>query len=321
MKPSWREIQRKNFTRVGELLDFLEIEQKDHAHFTLRPTFALNLPQRLAKKIKKNSLTDPILLQFLPLAEEEKKVEGFGCDPVGDGAALQSSKLLKKYETRALLVTTSACAMNCRFCFRRHFDYASVSGYEKELELIRNDKTLKEVILSGGDPLSLSDETLKALLNGIAEIPHIQLVRFHTRFPIGIPERIDESFLEILSNTKVQIIFVTHINHPLEVDKDVIIALKKILKLGIPVLNHSVLLKGVNDDIDTLQKLYLMLISIGVLPYYLNQLDRVEGAAHFEVNENKGRELMKALQEKLPGYAVPKYIREVAGEKSKTLLI
>lgn len=321
MKQTWREIQRKNFTRLNDLLDYLEFDQSSRAHFSKTPAFPLNLPLRLAQKIEKNTLSDPILRQFVPLIEEEKQVAGFVVDSVGDCGARREDKLLQKYSSRALLVTTAACAMNCRFCFRQHFDYSQNRGFEKELEQIAKDENLKEVILSGGDPLSLSDEVLKTLLNNLSEIPHIQLIRFHTRFPIGIPERIDDSFLSALSEVRPQVIFVSHINHPREVDEDVIEALKKVQKLGIPLLNHSVLLKGVNDNVETLRELFLKLISNAVMPYYLNQLDRVQGAAHFEVDEMRGKELVRQLQERLPGYGVPKYIREIAGQKSKTLLL
>ncbi|MFI5333617.1 MAG: KamA family radical SAM protein, partial [Chlamydiales bacterium] len=224
-----------------------------------------------------------------------------------------------KYEGRALLLTTAACAMNCRFCFRRNFDYQeNESFFEQELQAIEKNTSLSEIILSGGDPLSLSDEKLDALLEKLAKIPHLKRLRFHTRFPIGIPERIDTSFLDLLKRSHLQIFFVIHCNHPNELDEDIFAALKEIQKLGIPVLNQNVLLKGVNDDAKTLETLMRTLADHGILPYYLNQLDRVQGAAHFEVEEKKGQALMAEIARSLSGYTVPHYVREIPGNAQKT---
>lgn len=192
--------------------------------------------------------------------------------------------------------------------------------YEKELEYLRNNSSLREVILSGGDPLSLSDNSLKSLLKAINCIPHIDRIRFHTRFPIGIPERIDNSFLETLQSSKKQIIFILHINHHQELDDAIFEAIKKIQSLGIPTLNQSVLLKGVNDNVETLSQLYWKLTSKGVIPYYLHQLDRVEGSSHFEVEKAKGVMLIQQLQNTLPGYAIPRYVEEIPGSLSKTII-
>ena len=191
---------------------------------------------------------------------------------------------------------------------------------KKELQLIAQDPSIREVILSGGDPLSLTDHALENLLTGLAAIPHLKMVRFHTRFPVGIPERIDDSLLRILNNCPLQIWFVLHSNHPMELDGDVFDAMNKLRKQGISILNQSVLLKGVNDNVETLKELCEKLVGHGIMPYYLHQLDRVQGAAHFEVDEEKGRALIRQLAAQLPGYAVPKYVREVAGQPSKTLL-
>lgn len=318
---SWRQIQRENFTSVRALSDFLELNGAERESLIERKDFPLNLPQRLAHKIIKKRIDDPILRQFVPLREELEKREPFIKDPVGDCQAALSAKYLKKYEGRALLITTGACAMHCRFCFRQKYDYVShKTGFSSELELIRKDTTLKEVILSGGDPLSLSNQTLKELIDNLGTIPHLKRVRFHTRFPIGIPERIDEEFLELLQASHLQIWFVIHCNHPQELDDDVIAALKRIQQLGIPVLNQGVLLKGVNDSIEILQLLCERLIDQGIFPYYLHQLDRVEGAAHFEVCQNKGRSLIEELHKRLAGYGIPKYVQEISGEPSKTLI-
>jgi len=211
--------------------------------------------------------------------------------------------------------------MHCRFCFRRHFPYeANHKQIDKELEIITNDPSIKEVILSGGDPLSLGNEALKNLLDALERIPHVKRVRFHTRFPIGIPERLEPELLKILDHRKYQIWMVIHCNHASELDDDIALALKNVLKLGIPVLNQSVLLKGVNDSVDALTTLCERLVNCGIVPYYLHQTDRVEGAHHFEVDEEYGLTLIEELQKRTSGYAVPKYVREIAGQPSKTPL-
>lgn len=321
MQSSWRSIQRQNFTDWKKLFNFLELGEEHFSKVLSRPRFILNLPLRLAEKIEKGNIDDPILKQFLPTIKEQVEAPGFLLDPVGDVNSRKESKLLQKYTGRALLVCTSACAMHCRYCFRQHYDYDSQDTlFEEELKLIRNDSSLSEIILSGGDPLSLSDDSLGRLIRNLSVISHVKRLRFHTRFPIGIPERLDDSFLKILEETSLQVFFIIHCNHPTELDESILSALKRVQKLGIPVLNQSVLLNGVNDDTATLKLLSERLIDNGILPYYLHQLDRVQGAAHFEVDEDKGNALIRELTSKLSGYGVPRYVREIAGEKSKTNL-
>lgn len=319
--PLWKQILRQNFTHVEKLADYLELTVEQRNQLLLRPNFSINLPLRLAQKIAKSDLNDPILKQFLPvIAENEISLE-YLSDPVGDSQCRKSEKLLHKYEGRVLLVCTSACAMHCRYCFRQNFDYdVSTKGYENELKIIAEDSTINEVILSGGDPLSLDNRLLEDLLSGLETIPHIVKVRFHTRFPIGIPERIDFDFLSLLKGSRLQFWFVIHANHPRELDDDVLAALKRIQCLGIPVLNQSVLLKGVNDQAEILIELSNKLVNHGISPYYLHQLDRVVGAARFEVSDDDGRKLISLMTAVLPGYAVPKYVREIHGMPSKTAL-
>jgi KamA family protein len=210
--------------------------------------------------------------------------------------------------------------MHCRYCFRQAFPYAAKTQYEEELALIAKDTSLHELILSGGDPLSLTDRDLKALLTSLDQMPHIQLIRFHTRFPIGIPERIDETFLSMLEECKTQIIFLIHTNHARELDADVLSALKKVQHCRIPILTQTVLLKGVNDSFEVLKELFLTCATAGIIPYYLHGLDQVEGTAHFEVDHETGRGLIHALRSHLPGYAVPRYVQEIPGKTEKTLL-
>lgn len=318
--PLWRRVQRNNFTRIEPLLDFLELQDDFRKKIFAQPRFVLNLPLRLARKIGKNTLDDPILRQFVPLIEEQIQTPGFYTDPVQDQNFQKTKKILHKYQGRALLITSSACAMHCRYCFRQNFPYETkVEGFDEEIRYIAEDPSLSELILSGGDPLSLSDETLGRLFTSLDPIPHLKRVRFHTRFPVGIPERIDDSFLKVLGSCSKQLFFIVHINHPLELDFDVLAALKKVAFLGIPVLNQSVLLKGVNDDKMTLLALSTVLVNNGIIPYYLHCLDPVEGAAHFETLE-KGPELIHYIQENLSGFGVPRLVREEPGHKSKTFL-
>lgn len=317
----WRQIQKDNFNQWKPLVEFLELDEENAREVLPKSNFPLNLPRRLADKIEKNNLDDPILRQFVPLRDEMVESAGFCTDPVGDGSAQKTSKLLHKYVGRALLLCTSSCAMHCRFCFRQKFPYETQQKlFTAELEAISQDCTLEEIILSGGDPLSLSDQVLGALLQDLSSITHVQRIRFHTRFPIGIPERIDESFLNILASVKAQIVFIVHVNHPRELDEEVVAALKKIQRLGIPVLNQAVLLKGVNDNLLTLKTLFETLVNIGVMPYYLHQLDQVQGSAHFKVDEELGLSLIEQLRTCLPGYAIPQYVWEIAGEPSKTVI-
>lgn len=317
----WRQIQRTNFTRIEPLLDFLKIGEEPRKKILSKPKFSLNLPVRLASKIEKNSLTDPIFKQFIPLTDELN--DSFGVlEPVQDQTFRQSPKLLKKYEGRALLLATGACAMHCRFCFRQNFPYETEEkDFQKELKLLELSPNISEIILSGGDPLSLSDSSLGSIFNALEKMPHIQRIRFHTRFPIGIPERIDESFLSLLQSSSKQIFFIIHCNHPKEIDNDVAKHLKKVQRLGIPVLNQSVLLSGVNDDEQTLLKLSKTLVNNGIVPYYLHLHDPVLGTGHFDVSKKRGLELIQFLKKNLSGYGIPQLVREEPGKTSKTFIV
>lgn len=319
--PLWKTILRKNFRKWEDLANYLELTDEQRAHLSKSPSFALNVPLRLAQKMQKGSIQDPLFKQFVPTVEELVVDPAFNKNPVGDTTFRKENKLLHKYIGRALILVSSACVMHCRYCFRQHFPYETEQkGFEKELDLIKNDETIHEVILSGGDPLSLSDEVLVNLLNNLAQISHVKRVRFHTRFPIGIPERIDDSFIKIIHNYPLQIYFVLHINHPNELDQDLFDHLKRLQKCGVILMNQAVLLRGVNDDAVTLQRLCELLVDNGILPYYLNQLDRVEGGVHFEVEEKFGLNLIREIAKTLPGYGVPKYIREIAGQPFKVPL-
>lgn len=315
----WREMQRTSFTQLKPLLDFLEIPLDQRKQF-VGSSFPINVPIRLAEKMEKRNPRDPLFLQFVPLRHELEVKSGFELDPIQDEQFRSSKRLLKKYKGRALLLATSACAMHCRYCFRQNFDYDKASDFSSELELIRCDESIHEVILSGGDPLSLSDEKLKELIDAIESIPHVTKLRFHSRFIVGIPQRVDDSFLSILENRRLQVYFILHINHPKELDCDVIHAVKRLRPVVAATMNQSVLLQGINDNFETQLELCESLVNSGIIPYYLHQLDKVEGAAHFEVSIERGHRIIQYLREHLPGYAVPKYVREIPHHTSKTPL-
>jgi L-lysine 2,3-aminomutase len=284
-------------------------------------SFPLFAPRPFVARMRRGDPSDPLLRQVLPVDAENFAAHSFTADPVGDRAAELRPGLIHKYQGRVLMVTTGACAVHCRYCFRRHFPYEeapkSLAAWEPAFEAIAEDETLHEAILSGGDPLSLIDPMLARLADRLAEIPHLRRLRVHTRLPIVIPQRVTDELLGWLCGTRLTPIVVVHANHPAEIDHSVAAALGQLVDAGIPVLNQAVLLRGVNDDIDVLTELSERLVNLRVIPYYLHQLDRVAGATHFEVPTERGREIVAQLQSRLPGYAVPRYVQEVAGEEHK----
>lgn len=289
---------------------------------TAAEEFPLLVPESYLARMVPGDPRDPLLLQVLPLDEELRPVPGFMPDAVGDGAAREAPGLLHKYAGRVLLIATGACAIHCRYCFRRHYPYGDeprrIDEWEPALAAIAADPTIHEVILSGGDPLVLTDARLAALIERLDGIAHLRRLRVHTRLPIVLPDRVTEELLDLLAGSRLQPVMVVHANHPREIAGDCAAALRRIVRAGIPTLNQAVLLKGINDSAAVQEKLCEALIDLGVLPYYLHQLDRVSGAAHFEVAPEAGLEIIAALRGRLPGYAVPRYVREVPGEASKT---
>ncbi len=267
---------------------------------------------------------DPLLRQVLPVAEEGEVPPGFTLDPVGDGAAALQPGLLQKYTGRVLMVVTGACAIHCRYCFRRNYPYASGAAtprsWEAALARIGVDPTIEEVILSGGDPLTLDDQLVGELVARLESIPHLRRLRIHTRLGIVLPSRITTELTELLTRSRLQVNVVHHANHEQEIDATVEAAVGRLQQAGCVQLNQSVLLRGVNDTLADQQRLCERLMAIGVLPYYLHQLDRVAGGAHFETTEQMGVQIIAGLRERLPGYMVPRLVREVAGAPHKVVL-
>ena len=321
----WQQSLRDAIRSPEELCDILQLPAEYCAAAKRASTqFNLFVPREYLAKIPPGQPEHPLLKQVLPLAEEELTVAGFSRDPVGDREALITSGLLQKYASRALLVVTGVCAVHCRYCFRRYYPYDSVPKGEENwkpvLEKIAEDSTIDEVILSGGDPWMLVDSRLQSLTDQIAQIPHVRRLRIHTRLPVMIPSRVTDTLLRSLTGTRLTPFVVVHINHPLEIDTQVVVALNKLIDSGAVVLNQAVLLRGVNDSVDTLESLCRDLVNLRVTPYYIHQLDRVEGSGHFEVSDARAMEIISELRSRLPGYAVPRLVRERPGGANKEVL-
>jgi len=288
-------------------------------------SFAVFVPLEYLARIRPRDPHDPLLRQVWPAREEGVEVAGFSTDPVGEVGQSRSAaghlRVLSKYSGRALLIAHQACGIHCRYCFRRHFPYSVASQLDPRMDdairSIEGDDSIEEVILSGGDPLVINDPPLKELVDRICRIPHVRRLRIHSRMPIVIPQRVNKALLDLLRNAGRTVWMVVHCNHPQELDPQTLAALARLVDAGIPVLNQAVLLSGVNDSIDVLEGLCKKLIDHRVQPYYLHQLDRVAGGAHFEVPQERGRELIAQLRARLSGFGVPIYVREVAGETSK----
>ena len=288
--------------------------------------FSTFAPRPFVDRMRVGDVHDPLLRQVLPMAvESERSVSGYGDDPVADQQFQVAPGVIQKYHGRALMIAAGACAVHCRYCFRRHFPYSeaprSAELWQPALERLGEDSSLTELILSGGDPLTLRDATFAELLDRIDRtVPQLRRLRLHTRLPIVIPDRVTRQLVTTLAGRRTQVVVVLHANHAQELDASVAAAVGELRQAGVLLFNQAVLLRGVNDSADALVALSETLIDSGVAPYYLNQLDRVSGAAHFEVPVSEGLQLMQSLESRLPGYAVPRYVRDVPGSVSKQRL-
>ncbi|MFP4162514.1 MAG: KamA family radical SAM protein [Chitinispirillaceae bacterium] len=315
---------RDQFINLDEFLEFLNLDKRNAPYHVLEsPHFPFSVSFSYVQKIRKRDWFDPLLLQVVPREEERKTLAGYSEDAVGDLPSMTSPGLLHKYRSRALLMLTLSCAGHCRFCFRRSFPPFSLKdNLPQALEYLGEHPEISEVVLSGGEPLCLSNMELQRLLDSLEETPHIQTIRFHTRALVTMPSRFDDEFMDILDKVQERrkCVFVSHINHPQELDRLSIQTAGRLFSMGVLQLSQTVLLKGVNDCADVLERLFSSLVQMNIVPYYLHQLDRVNGTAHFEVDSESGLKLMRELRVRLPGYAVPRFVKEVAGKAYKVPL-
>ena len=320
--PPWQKELARVVTAPGELLALLGLggEWLAAAEAAAR-SFPLRVPRGFVARMRHGDPHDPLLRQVLPLAAELELSPGFCTDPVGDHAALQAPGVLHKYQGRVLLTATGVCAVHCRYCFRRHFPYAeanaSADGWRDALDVIGADSSITEVILSGGDPLTLSDRRLADFVQQLAHLPHVTRLRLHSRLPVVLPERVTTALCDAIADTRLRVVMVLHANHAQEIGTSVRKACAHLTERGFLLLNQSVLLRGVNDSVETLVELSEALFAIKVLPYYLHQLDRVQGAAHFQVTDATALALHAGMNACLPGYLVPRLVREISGAPGK----
>ena len=321
----WQQLWREAVRDPRELLELVGLPGlAGRVSESAMAQFPLRVPRGFVARIRPGDPHDPLLRQVLPLDDEDRVVPGFGLDAVGDREARGGTGVIHKYEGRALLVATGSCAVHCRYCFRRHFPYgeetAAANHWRDALDYLAADPSIQEVLLSGGDPLSLATPKLAEFTDALARMPTVRRLRLHTRLPVVLPERVDAELLGWLAALPQQVVVVIHANHANEIDAPVAAALEALRRSGATLLNQAVLLRGVNDQVESLAALSERLFEAGVLPYYLHQLDRVAGTAHFEVADDEARRLHAALSARLPGYLVPRLVREIAGAPAKTPL-
>jgi EF-P beta-lysylation protein EpmB len=319
--PEWQTELATAVSSLDTLFDLLQIDAAQRRNSAIDADFPLRVPHSFIARMEKGNIHDPLLRQILPLQAESEHAPGFLADPLLEQQAMAAPGLLHKYSRRALLTVTGACAVHCRYCFRRHFPYTAANPlavhWEEALNYLHNHNEITEIILSGGDPLVLPDARLSEVARQLAALPHIGSLRLHTRLPIVLPSRVDSQLIEWISDFPGRLVIVVHCNHPNEIDAGVQRALQRLSRAGVMLLNQSVLLQGVNDAAETLIRLGESLFAAGVLPYYLHLLDRVQGAAHFEVNAARAARLMEAVHATLPGYLVPRLVRDIPGYPGK----
>ncbi|WP_444997322.1 EF-P beta-lysylation protein EpmB [Aliikangiella sp. IMCC44359] len=321
---SWKNLLKTAISDPFELLETLNLSSKSLDYpVTAQTRFSMRVPKPYIDKMKPGDPNDPLLLQVLTQAAENLDIQGYTEDPLKENAN-QTPGLLHKYYGRVLLILSSACAVNCRYCFRRHFPYqdqmANGTQLAKSLDYISNTQSISEVILSGGDPLMVSDSVLLELVKKLDNIPHVKRLRIHTRLPVVIPQRITPKLCQTLNLSRLDISMVLHINHANEIDPLLCQQLQLLKNKGVQLLNQSVLLKGVNDSAVSLIELSESLFSAGILPYYLHLLDKVAGAAHFDIPRSTATQIIEQVRKKLPGYLVPRLAVEIAGEASKKII-
>jgi EF-P beta-lysylation protein EpmB len=317
---SWQKKLVQGFSSAKELLTYLELPFEDAS--LAEQQFSSRVPLSFAQRMQKGNPKDPLLLQVLAVTQELDEPQGYVADPLEERSSNPLKGLIHKYHGRVLLTLTGICAVNCRYCFRRHFPYQDNNpgrtGWDDVMEYIKKDPSITEVILSGGDPLLASNLVLEELIAAIERIAHVHTLRIHTRIPIVFPERIDSDLVSMLARSRLNKVIVLHCNHAQELDAHVGQVCGLLHQAGCHLLNQSVLLAGINDDPQTLAALSHALFAYGILPYYLHLLDKVKGAAHFDLPLEQAQDLYKQLQTLLPGYLVPRLAREEPGQLNKT---
>lgn len=321
----WQQALIDAITDPKELLQQLELDNELlPAAIKASAAFPLKVTRSFLARMQKGNAHDPLLLQVLPLGSELEQKPGYSRDPLDEKTFNKIPGLLHKYQGRVLLTLTGSCGINCRFCFRRHFAYEEnnpgSAGWLKAMDYIAQDDSITEVILSGGDPLVAIDQTFKFFSERLSLIPHVKRLRIHSRMPIVLPQRVTDEWLSAVLSSSYKTILVVHCNHPNEINSEVLAAMTKLADAGVLLLNQSVLLKGINDEVNTLVALSEALFASGIQPYYLHLLDKVEGAAHFDVFYTKAKELHKEMSERLPGYLLPRLVCEQPGAKAKILV-
>ena len=322
---SWQRELARSFSNLNELFQYLDLGPSAlNPEYNPVTGFPMKVTRSFASRIKKGDINDPLLRQVLPINKESLSQPGFVKNPVGDLEAITVPGVLHKYKRRILLIVSGGCAIHCRYCFRRNFPYseAQLSKQRKAraLDYIKHHQDITEIILSGGDPLLVSDPHLGELINDISAIPHIRRLRIHTRLPCVLPSRINAELINVLTRSRLKVVVVIHINHPNEIDSDVRHAISILKQADIPVLNQSVMLRGINDDPDILTALFETLFDAGVVPYYMHRLDKAKGTQHFEVSTEKCRILRDTVRKILPGYLVPQFVREQSKIPYKVLI-
>ena len=322
MESSWQRCLREAFRDPKALADHLAIAMEDLPPLPTLATFPFLVPRPFADRMRIGDPTDPLLRQVWPDLSESISAAGERDDPVGDIAATLEPGLLRKYHARALVVATGACAVHCRYCFRQNFPYqeSPPADWARHLARLHMETDLRECILSGGDPLTLTDSVLRSRIEDLDSVPHLRTLRIHTRLPIVLPDRVTPQLCQTLSRTRLRVVMVLHANHPSEIDNSVAAALNPLREAGVQLLNQSVLLAGVNDQASILEELSLRLWECGILPYYLHALDPVRGSSRYSVPDPRAIALCAELRARLPGYLVPRLVREIQGADSKTPL-
>jgi len=319
---SWKKELANVVTDPKILLEMLDIDPKTYQeHFSARELFPVRVPRPFINLMEKGNIADPLLQQVMPLKSEFTLSENYFTDPLEEHDTVAEG-LLHKYKHRVLMIVKAGCAINCRYCFRRHFPYVDNSPnkarWKSALTYIAEHTEINEVIFSGGDPLMASDEHLLWLMTALEQIPHVKRLRIHSRLPVVIPQRITKTLVDGLTKTRLKSTIVFHINHPNEIDDVFKQAIEPLLNARIPLFNQSVLLKGVNDNAQVLISLSEILFDSGIQPYYLHMFDPVQGAAHFDVEESQAIKIVKEVMAILPGFLMPKLVREISGETNKT---